>query len=108
MCIAKAVKYLDKKEKASLILSWLISYCNEDIDNDSKTESKCITLKLFDLLADDFETDLCELFVIHQIASLADDQSPKVRKAVAVNLTNVARIVSIDVFRTKIINIYTE
>jgi serine/threonine-protein phosphatase 4 regulatory subunit 1 len=57
-------------------------------------------------LAEIFGTELCEQFVNHEIMSLAEDPSFKVRKAVAEHLVEICKVVAVSTFTNKMFPLY--
>lgn len=53
-----------------------------------------------------FGTELCEQFVNHEIMSLAEDPSFKVRKAVAEHLVEISKVVAPSTFSNKMLPLY--
>jgi len=74
--------------------------------DDSDENSRILATKLFDKLAPIIGQELCELYVIPQIDSFADDPNSKVRKAVANNFYNLCTIVSNISFKNKLLPIF--
>lgn len=50
--------------------------------------------------------EFCEEFLIHEVASLADDPIFRVRKATVMNIASVAKTVSTDSFLAKVYPLY--
>lgn len=74
--------------------------------DDNDEESRVLATKLFNALAPIIGQELCELYVVPQIASFADDPHSKVRKAVAGNFLNMCMGVSDTSFKTKLLPVY--
>ena len=67
------------------VLTIVIIMAHDDGDENNRV----LSVKLFNELALIIGQELCELYVVPQVASFADDQSCLVRKAVAMNLINI-------------------
>eukprot|EP01022_Parablepharisma_sp_SALTPOND_P033017 TRINITY_DN88052_c0_g1_i1.p1 TRINITY_DN88052_c0_g1~~TRINITY_DN88052_c0_g1_i1.p1 ORF type:complete len:729 (-),score=60.12 TRINITY_DN88052_c0_g1_i1:3672-5789(-) len=65
-----------------------------------------IIQQLLSKLAEIFGTELCEQFVTHEIMSLAEDPSFKVRKAVAEHLVEICKVVAPITFTQKMFPLY--
>jgi len=76
--------------------------------DDSDEESRVLAAKLFNSLAPIIGRELCELYVVPQIASFADDPNSKVRKAVATNFMNMCTSISENAFKAKLLPVYTK
>ena len=74
--------------------------------DDSDEDSRILATKLFNNLAPIIGQELCELYVIPQIDSFADDPNSKVRKAVACHFYNLCTIVTIISFKNKLLPIF--
>jgi hypothetical protein len=74
--------------------------------DDSDEEARVLATRLFNSLATIIGRELCELYVVPQIASFADDPHSKVRKAVAGNFLNMCSSVSENSFKTKLLPVY--
>lgn len=99
-------RLLAHEDLGSLVLTTLISFANDDSEQQSRIESRSLASKLFGDMADLFGRELTELYIVPQIAGLSDDEHFKVRKSVASNLTNIAAQVSLSAFDKKILPIY--
>lgn len=97
-------RHLNHEDRGIHILSTVIGFANDD--SESRVESRSLSCKLFGELAVILGKDYCEQYVIPQLNFLADDPNFKVRKSVALNLVNSAKIVSHAVFTNKIIPMF--
>lgn len=74
--------------------------------NEEEEESRVVAAKLFNALANNIGTELCEIYVVPTVASFAEDSSSKVRKALASNFLNMCRSISKESFSKKMIPVY--
>jgi HEAT repeat protein len=74
--------------------------------DDNNEESRILAIKLFNALGPIIGQELCELYVVPQIASFADENNSKVRRAVASNFLNMCESVSENSFKTKLLPVY--
>jgi serine/threonine-protein phosphatase 4 regulatory subunit 1 len=95
-------KYIKDDDRGYHILTIVIVMAHDDQDD----ESRVLSAKLFNQLAPIIGRELCELYVVPQIASFADDPHSKVRKAVAGNFLNMCMSVSESSFKTKLLPVY--
>jgi hypothetical protein len=100
--LVEITKYIKEEEKGYHILTIVIIMAHDDSDE----ESRVLAAKLFNQLALIIGRELCELYVVPQIASFADDPHSKVRKAVAGNFLNMCMSVSKTSFNTKLLPVY--
>ncbi|MCQ2821596.1 MAG: hypothetical protein MJ252_30425, partial [archaeon] len=95
-------KYLNNDDKGGEVLTRVIFMAHED----TKENIRVLSVKLFNDLAEVIGGELYEIYVVPQMASFADDQSSKVRKAVAGNLISICENVSHEVFVGKLLGVY--
>jgi uncharacterized protein (UPF0216 family) len=100
-------KHLKESDVPSLILPLIINLANEeDQEAEVRIESRVMACRLLSELSVTLGQDLCEQFVVPQLAFLADDSHFKVRKAVVSTLLSAAEVVTHNVFSTRIIPVY--
>lgn len=75
---------------------------------DSNEKCREIAVKLLNEIAPDMGTELCECYIVHEICSLGYDSKSLVRIAVARNLVNISKCVSLNCFIKKIFPLYKE
>lgn len=95
-------KYIKEEDKGSYILTIVIVMAHDDENENNRV----LSVKLFNELALIIGQELCELYVVPQVASFADDQSCLVRKAVATNFINICEAVSKDCFNHRLLPVY--
>ncbi|MCQ2821691.1 MAG: hypothetical protein MJ252_30910, partial [archaeon] len=95
-------KYLNNDDKGAEVLTKVIFMAHED----TKENIRVLSVKLFNDLAQVIGGELYEIYVVPQMASFADDQSSKVRKAVASNLISICECVSHEVFVGRLLSVY--
>jgi len=78
---------------------------SHDESSDKLRES---AVKLLNELAPDMGQEVCEFFIVQEISSLGYDNAPLVRQAVARNLVNISKCVSLDCFTKKIFPLYKD
>jgi hypothetical protein len=100
--LVELTKYIRDDDKGFHILTIVIVMAHDDQDE----ESRVLSAKLFNQLAPIIGRELCELYVVPQIASFADDPHSKVRKAVAGNFLNMCESVSKSSFKSKLLPVY--
>jgi rRNA pseudouridine-1189 N-methylase Emg1 (Nep1/Mra1 family) len=100
--LVEITKYIKDEDKGFHILTIVIVMAHDDQDE----ESRVLSAKLFNQLAPIIGRELCELYVVPQIASFADDPHSKVRKAVAGNFLNMCTSVSESSFKSKLLLVY--
>lgn len=76
-----------------------------DEHNEKLRES---AVKLINELAPDMGQEVCEVFIVNELCSLGFDSKPLVRQAVARNLVNISKCVSLDCFTRKIFPLYKD
>ena len=89
-CLVQCAELLELEDRGSYILRFILGLAHEDKDEMARVTA----LQVLDRLASQLGTELCEKFIVIEILSLAEDQSPLVRRAVASNLVNICRNVS--------------
>lgn len=104
--IVKITEILSPEDRGTIILTTIISLANDDSEESARIESRCLAAKLFNATAQLMGRELCENYIVPQLAGLTDDQHFKVRKAVATNLTNIYAMVSNKIFSNKIMGLY--
>jgi serine/threonine-protein phosphatase 4 regulatory subunit 1 len=100
--LVELTKHIRDEDRGFHILTIVIVMAHDDQDE----ESRVLSAKLFNQLAPIIGRELCELYVVPQIASFADDPHSKVRKAVAGNFLNMCMSVSEASFKTKLLPVY--
>ncbi len=95
-------RHIKDEDKGFHILTIVIVMAHNDQDE----ESRVLAARLFNQLAPIIGRELCELYVVPQIASFADDPHSKVRKAVAGNFLNMCVSVSESSFKSKLLPVY--
>ena len=98
VCITKYIKQDDKAN----VLTIVIIKANDD----ENEQNRVLAVKLFNDLAAIIGQEFCELYVVPQMQSFADDQSCKVRKTLASNFINICNAVSKQCFNTRLLDIY--
>jgi serine/threonine-protein phosphatase 4 regulatory subunit 1 len=101
-CLVEITKFIKDEDKGFHILTIVIVMAHDDSDE----EARVLATRLFNSLATIIGRELCELYVVPQIASFADDPHSKVRKAVAGNFLNMCISVSENSFKTKLLPVY--
>lgn len=107
--LVEITKYIRDEEKGFHILTIVIGNIKLTLvmaHDDGDEDSRVLAAKLFNYLAPIIGRELCELYVVPQIASFADDPHSKVRKAVAANFLNMCQSVSESSFKTKLLPVY--
>lgn len=74
--------------------------------NDNDEEARVLAIKLFNSLGPIIGRELCELYVVPQIAFFASENNTKVRRAVASNFLNMCTSVSENSFKQKLLPVY--
>jgi hypothetical protein len=100
--LVELTKYIRDDDRGYHILTIVIVMAHDDQDE----ESRVLSAKLFNQLAPIIGRELCELYVVPQIASFADDPHSKVRKAVAGNFLNMCISISEGSFKSKLLPVY--
>jgi hypothetical protein len=100
--LVELTKHIRDDDRGYHILTIVIVMAHDDQDE----ESRVLSAKLFNQLAPIIGRELCELYVVPQIASFADDPHSKVRKAVAGNFLNMCISVSESSFKSKLLPVY--
>jgi hypothetical protein len=100
--LTELTKFVKDEDKGYTILTIVIIMAHDDSDE----ESRVLAARLFNQLAPIIGRELCELYVVPQIASFADDPHSKVRKAVAGNFLNMCQSVSEGSFKSKLLPVY--
>lgn len=95
-------KYIKEEDKGSYILTIVIVMAHDDENENNRV----LSVKLFNELALIIGQELCELYVVPQVASFADDQSCLVRKAVATYFINICEAVSKECFNHRLLPVY--
>lgn len=98
VCITRYIKQDDKAN----VLTIVIIKANDD----ENEQNRVLAVKLFNDLAAIIGQEFCELYVVPQMQSFADDQSCKVRKTLASNFINICNAVSKQCFNTRLLDIY--
>ena len=96
----KVVKEAEKEH----IMKLTLDLAHEE--NNEKLRETAV--KLLNDLAPDMGQELCEFFIVHEICSLGYDSKSNVRSAVARNLVNVSKCVSLECFYKKIVPLYRD
>ena len=84
-CLVEITKFIRDEDKGFHILTIVIVMAHDDSDE----EARVLATRLFNSLATIIGRELCELYVVPQIASFADDPHSKVRKATLNGLKDV-------------------
>ena len=77
---------------------------NDDVDE----ESRILASKLFNSLASIIGHELCEFYIIPQVASFAHDTNSKVRKAVASGFYTLSSNITPTMFKAKLIPVFQQ
>ncbi len=80
----------------------ILALANDDVDE----ESRIIASKLFNNLVSIVGHELCEFYIIPQVASFAHDTNSKVRKAVASGFHLLSTNVNRNMFKAKLIPVF--
>lgn len=100
--LVEITNYIKDDDKGMHVLTIVIIMAHDDADENNRV----LSVKLFNELALIIGQELCELYVVPQVASFADDQSCLVRKAVAMNLINICEAVSKECFNNRLLPVY--
>ena len=80
-------KILMHEDRADKILPIVLELLKDD------EEKRVVGLQLLDALANDFGAEICQNYLIYEIASLQDDPRYKVRKETVRSIVNIANVV---------------
>jgi serine/threonine-protein phosphatase 4 regulatory subunit 1 len=97
---------LNVDDLGNLILTKLLQLANDDSEETTKIENRILAARLFSDLGLKLGKEYCELYIVPQIASLADDPSFRVRKEVVTAFPNVCSVIGQAVYFNKMLPIY--
>lgn len=95
------VRYVVLQEENDYILTLTLKLAHDENEN-----LRMSSLKMLNEVAPDMGQTLCESFIVPEIRSLGLDEASVVRQAVAKNLLNTSKIVSLTYFNDHIFPLY--
>lgn len=99
------VKFIRDEDKGQSILTIIITLANND-DDKEKDRCKTIAAQLQNDLAPFIGQESCEMWIVPQISSFAEDHAHGVRKSVLKNFMKICETVSHDCFIHRLLPIY--
>lgn len=93
---------MNEEDRGKYILTYVLRLGHDEEDEDSRI----VSVQLLSKLAEIFGRDLCEQFVVHEILSLSEDPSFKVRKAIAEHLVAICKVVTLATFSYKMLPLF--
>jgi hypothetical protein len=78
----------------------------ELLKDDSDEERRILGLEMIDLLSESFGPEICQNYLIYEIASLVDDPVYKVRKETCKHIVGIAKVVNAEVFQGVLLPVF--
>ena len=88
------------EDRADKILPIVLELLKDD------EEKRIAGLELLDALATDFGFEICQNYLIYEIASLQDDPRYKVRKETVKRIVNISKVVQPEVFQGVLLPVF--
>jgi len=98
--LAMITKVLMHEDRADKILPIVLELLKDD------EEKRIAGLELLDVLAADFGSEICQNYLIYEIASLQDDPRYKVRKETVRRIVNISKVVQPEVFQGVLLPVF--
>ena len=98
--LAMITKVFMHEDRADKILPILLELLKDD------EEKRIAGLELLDVLAVDFGPDICQNYLIYEIASLQDDPRYKVRRETVRRIINISKVVKAEVFQGVLLPVF--